>query len=281
MKLLRIGSSGAERPAVLIGREVLDVSSSVQDYDASFWEQGGVDQLRDLPRASTTTIDLNQVDRIGPPVVRPQKIICIGLNYRDHIAEVGAETPAEPIVFMKAPNTLVGPNDDVILPPNALKVDYEVELGVVIGKRSQYLKDEEEALRAIGGWVLSNDISERGWQLDRGGQWVKGKSFETFNPLGPWLVTPDELNMETGLAMKLSVNGELRQNSTTREMLFSPSFLVWYLSQFLVLEPGDIVNTGTPAGVVLGSSRQYLRVGDVIEASIDQLGVQRLVCRGA
>lgn len=278
MRLLRLGPSGAERPAVMIEGEVLDVSAVVQDYDPTFWEQGGADLLRDLPRSRLPRIDLNRTPRLGPPVVRPQKIICIGLNFKDHIEEVGADTPAEPVVFMKASNTLVGPNDDVILPPNANRVDYEVELGIVIGRRSQHLENEDEAFRAIAGWVLSNDLSDREWQLERGGQWVKGKSFATFNPLGPWLVTSDEVDPQAGLAMKLWVNGELRQNSTTGQMLFSPSFLVWYLSQFMVLEPGDIINTGTPAGVVLGSDREYLQAGDVVEASIDQLGKQQLVC---
>jgi 2-keto-4-pentenoate hydratase/2-oxohepta-3-ene-1,7-dioic acid hydratase in catechol pathway len=217
-----------------------------------------------------------QGERIGAPVARPHQIVCIGLNYRDHAAETGQAVPDEPIVFNKSPNTLVGPNDAVRIPRGSTKPDWEVELGVVIGARSSYLPDEAAAAAAIAGYVLVNDVSERAFQMERGGQWVKGKSAETFNPCGPYLVTPDEVADVLDLRMWLDVNGVRRQDGSTATMLFSPTYIVWYLSQFMVLEPGDLIDTGTPPGVGMGFTPPiWLRPGDVMELGIDGLGTQR------
>jgi 2-keto-4-pentenoate hydratase/2-oxohepta-3-ene-1,7-dioic acid hydratase in catechol pathway len=209
-------------------------------------------------------------------------VVCIGLNYADHATESGSDMPAEPVVFFKAPNTVVGPNDDVLLPVGGDKTDWEIELGVVIGSEARYLPNADAAAKVIAGYTISNDVSERAFQLERGGQWVKGKSCETFNPLGPWLVTPDEIADPQSLDLWLTVNGESVQNSTTANMIFGVDYLVWYLSQFMVLEPGDLINTGTPAGVGLGlHPPRYLRPGDVMELGITRLGRQRQQCRRA
>ena len=215
-------------------------------------------------------------ERIGAPIGRPHQILCIGLNYRDHAAETGQAIPAEPILFTKSPNTLVGPNDDVRLPRGATKADWEVELGIVIGARSSYLDNENDARAAIAGYVLVNDVSERAFQMERSGQWSKGKSCETFNPAGPWLATPDEIADVLNLEMTLDVNGRRRQTGSTSTMIFNPYFIVHYLSQFLVLEPGDLINTGTPPGVGMGFSPPvWLHAGDVMELAIENLGTQR------
>lgn len=282
MKLIRVGPVGGERPAIVRGHTANDASSIVSDFDQEFWESDGLERLH--LAATRRDADLPEIDlasmRIGSPVPAPSKIVCIGLNYQDHIKEARAETPTEPVVFLKAPNTVVGPNDDVILPPGSKKTDYEVELAVVIGAVCRYLPDEASGLRAVGGFSISNDVSEREYQLERGGQWVKGKSSETFNPLGPYLVTPDEIADLNNLGLELKVNGEIRQKSNTSEMLFSVGHIVWYLSQFMVLVPGDIINTGTPPGVALGMvNPKYLAPGDVIEASITGLGEQRVTCK--
>jgi len=215
-------------------------------------------------------------ERIGAPIARPHQILCIGLNYSDHAAESGQDVPAEPILFTKSPNTLVGPNDDVRMPRGSTKLDWEVELGIVIGRRTSYLESEQEAAGAIAGYVVANDVSERAFQLERSGQWSKGKSAETFNPAGPWLVTPDEVPDVLSLGMWLDVNGQRRQTGSTSTMIFSPTFLVHHLSQFMVLEPGDLINTGTPPGVGMGMKPPvWLQVGDVVELGIDGLGTQR------
>jgi 2-keto-4-pentenoate hydratase/2-oxohepta-3-ene-1,7-dioic acid hydratase in catechol pathway len=215
-------------------------------------------------------------ERIGAPFARPHQILCIGLNYSDHAKETGQAIPTEPILFTKSPNTLIGPNDDVRIPRGSTKPDWEVELGIVIGRRASYLADEDEALDAIAGYVVVNDVSERAFQMERGGQWVKGKSAETFNPAGPWLATPDEIEDVLGLGMWLEVNGVRRQTGSTATMIFSPAFIVHYLSQFLVLEPGDLINTGTPPGVGLGFKPPiWLQAGDVMTLGIDGLGAQR------
>jgi 2-keto-4-pentenoate hydratase/2-oxohepta-3-ene-1,7-dioic acid hydratase in catechol pathway len=220
--------------------------------------------------------------RIGAPIARPHQILCIGLNYSDHASETGQAAPEEPIVFTKSPNTLVGPRDDVLIPRGSVKTDWEVELGVVIGARCRYLEDETAAAAAIAGYVVVNDVSERAFQLERGGQWSKGKSAETFNPCGPYLVTPDEVADVLALPMWLDVNGVRRQNGSTATMLFSPTFVVAYLSQFMVLEPGDLINTGTPPGVGMGRRPPvYLEPGDVMELGIEGLGSQRQVVRAA
>jgi 2-keto-4-pentenoate hydratase/2-oxohepta-3-ene-1,7-dioic acid hydratase in catechol pathway len=218
---------------------------------------------------------VSEVGRFGPPII-PGKIVCIGLNYRDHAAETGADIPAEPIIFLKAADTVVGPDDDVVIPRGSTKTDWEVELGVVIGRPARYLASPDEAAPCIAGYVISHDVSEREFQLERGGQWDKGKNCETFNPLGPWILTPDEVPDPQALGLRLWVNGVPRQDGSTEQMIFGVHHLVWYLSQFLVLHPGDVINTGTPAGVALGRpDKPYLRAGDVIQLEIDGLGRQR------
>lgn len=279
MKVLRVGPEGRESPAVLDGDgRLLDLSGLGADVDAGFLRGDGLARMRELlDRGGLPVLDPAGL-RVGPPVARPQKILGIGLNYRDHAAETGSEPPAEPILFMKSPGALVGPNDPVVLPPGSEKTDWEAELAVVIGSRCRYLASPEDSAAAIAGYCVANDVSERSFQLERGGQWDKGKSCETFNPLGPWLVTPDEVGDPQRLSIRLWVNGELRQDSSTGEMIFGVAHLVWYLSQFLVLEPGDVIDTGTPAGVAMGSPGvAYLRPGDVMELEVERLGRQRQV----
>ncbi|HEY7049259.1 MAG TPA: fumarylacetoacetate hydrolase family protein [Jatrophihabitantaceae bacterium] len=228
-------------------------------------------------RAALAAGSLSPVEavRFGPPI-RPGKIVCIGLNYRDHAAETGAAIPAEPIIFLKTPDTVVGPNDEVLVPRGSTKTDWEVELAVVIGSTARYLDSPDQARACIVGFAISNDVSEREFQIERGGQWDKGKNCETFNPLGPWIRTADEVPDPQALGLRLWVNGEVRQDSSTKEMIFGVDHLVWYLSQFMVLRPGDVINTGTPAGVAMGRPGQpYLRAGDVVELEIDGLGRQR------
>jgi 2-keto-4-pentenoate hydratase/2-oxohepta-3-ene-1,7-dioic acid hydratase in catechol pathway len=227
-------------------------------------------------RASAGGIHPLLDQRIGAPIARPHQIICVGLNYRDHAAETGQAVPDEPILFTKSPNTLVGPYDDVRIPRGSTKPDWEIELGIVIGRRASYLDSPEQALDHVAGWVVVNDVSERAFQLERGGQWLKGKSAETFNPTGPWLVTSDEVPDVLDLGMRLDVNGVRRQDGSTSTMVFDPAFIVHYISQFLVLEPGDLINTGTPPGVGMGFQPPiWLQPGDVMELEIDGLGSQR------
>ena len=278
MKLMRIGSAGKERPAVAIDdSNYIDISDLVDDFDSDFF--GSDKWLELLPEVNKKIAEGNfseiAGERIGAPFTRPHQIICIGLNYADHARESGAEVPPEPIIFTKAPNTLIGPNDSVVIPKDSLKTDWEVELGIVVGKRARYLASPVEAAKHIAGYVLSNDVSEREFQLERQGQWSKGKSCETFNPAGPWLVTPDEIQDVSDLWMRLSLNGQLMQNSSTAQMVFKPDFLIYYLSQFMVLEPGDLINTGTPPGVGLGQKPpSYLKDGDLMELEIQGLGKQ-------
>ena len=277
MRLMRIGQPGDERPVVgAHEKSYIDVSDVVSDFDEAFFAAGGIDRLRDV--VATRKAQAKPLDdlRIGPPIARPHQILCVGLNYRDHAAETGQEVPDEPILFTKSPNTLVGPFDDVRMPRGSTKMDWEVELGIVIGRRASYLADVEEARDAIAGFVLVNDVSERAFQLERSGQWLKGKSAETFNPAGPWLVTPDEIDDVTDLAMWLDVNGVRRQKGSTSTMVFDPYVVVHYVSQFLVLEPGDLINTGTPPGVGMGFDPPiWLQPGDVMELGIEGLGQQR------
>ena len=281
MKFARVGASGAERPvAINDGGTAYDLSAAVADIDGAFLAGGGLSRVRaDLVAGRHPATSL-QGARLGAPVARPGKVVCIGLNYRDHAAETGAKLPAEPVVFMKAANTVVGPHDMVLLPRGSTKTDWEVELAVVIGRTARYLESAAEAQAVIAGYTISNDVSERAFQLERGGQWTKGKSCETFNPLGPWLVPADEIDDVQQLGLRLSVNGQQRQNGTTADMIFGVHHIVWYLSQFMVLDPGDVINTGTPAGVALGhpDPQPYLRAGDVVELEIDGLGAQRQVC---
>jgi 2,4-didehydro-3-deoxy-L-rhamnonate hydrolase len=278
MKLMRIGNVGEERAAVAVDESrYVDISDLVGDIDSDFFQS---EKWFDIEAEVNKRISENQVHeiagkRIGAPFARPHQIICIGLNYADHAKESGAEVPPEPIIFTKASNTLVGPNDTVIIPKNSEKCDWEVELGIVIGKRAKYLSSEADAAQHIAGYVLCNDVSEREFQLERQGQWSKGKSCETFNPAGPWLVTRDELSDVSDLKMSLLVNGRVMQNSTSAQMVFKPEFLVYYLSQFMVLEPGDLINTGTPPGVGLGFKPPvYLKDGDVMQLEIEALGKQ-------
>lgn len=278
MKLMRIGNVGEESAAVAVDEtRYVDISDLVVDIDSDFFQS---EKWFDIEAEVNKRVSENQVHeiagkRIGAPFARPHQIICIGLNYADHAKESGAEVPPEPIIFTKASNTLVGPNDTVIIPKNSEKCDWEVELGIVIGKRAKYLSSPAEAAEHIAGFVLCNDVSEREFQLERQGQWSKGKSCETFNPAGPWLVTRDELSDVSDLKMSLLVNGRVMQNSTSAQMVFKPEFLVYYLSQFMVLEPGDLINTGTPPGVGLGFKPPiYLKDGDVMQLEIEGLGKQ-------
>lgn len=279
MKLLRVGEVGSEVPAVLgAAGEILRLPRDLGDIDGTFWTRGGAEEVRRLLRAQELTDVVSEPVRIGAPIVKPEKIVCIGLNYRDHAKETKADIPSEPIIFMKAPNSMVGPNDDVLIPRLSHKTDWEIELGVVIGARARYLDSPEEAPGVIAGYSLSNDVSEREFQMERQGQWVKGKSAETFNPLGPWVVTPDEIADPQDLSLHLSVNGVARQDGTTGDMIFGVNYLIWYISQFMVLEPGDLVNTGTPSGVSLGDVNvPFLKAGDVLELSVPELGAQRNV----
>jgi 2-keto-4-pentenoate hydratase/2-oxohepta-3-ene-1,7-dioic acid hydratase in catechol pathway len=279
MYLMRIGAVGAERPAARIDDGTyVDLADLVDDFDAAFFADGGIDRIRPVvaERVQAGRVSELSGERIGPPIARPHQLLCIGLNYRDHAAETGQAVPNEPILFNKAPNTLVGPNDGVRIPRGSTKLDWEVELGIVIGRRTSYLDSPEAAADAIAGWVVVNDVSERAFQIERGGQWVKGKSAETFNPAGPWLVTPDEVADVRNLDLWLDVNGERRQRGSTSTMVFDPYFLVHYVSQFLVLEPGDLINTGTPPGVGMGFDPPiWLQPGDLMELGIEGLGVQR------
>jgi len=279
MYLMRLGPIGSERPVVRIDdSHYVDVSDVVDDFDETFFGSNGLPRLAEIVQERTASEQLQEFgeERIGAPIARPHQILCIGLNYSDHAAETGAAVPDEPIMFTKSPNTLVGPNDDVRIPRGSTKLDYEVELGVVIGSRTSYLDAVEQARSAIAGYLVVNDVSERAFQIERGSQWSKGKSAETFNPAGPWLVTPDEIDDVHNLRMWLDVSGERRQNGSTSTMIFDPYFIVHYLSQFLVLEPGDLINTGTPPGVGMGMQPQaWLQAGDVIELGIEGLGSQR------
>jgi 2,4-didehydro-3-deoxy-L-rhamnonate hydrolase len=277
--LMRIGAPGAEKPVARIDDTTyVDLSDVARDLDEAFFGSGGLDRIRPVvaERAAAGRVAEFAGERIGAPIARPHQILCIGLNYRDHAAETGQAVPAEPILFTKSPNTLIGPDDDVRIPRGSTKPDWEVELGVVIGRRTSYLDSVEEARDAIAGYCVVNDVSERAFQMERGGQWSKGKSAETFNPAGPWLVTPDEIDDVLALDMWLDVNGVRRQTGNTRTMIFDPEFIVHHLSQFMVLEPGDLINTGTPPGVGMGLSPQvWLQPGDVVELGIDGLGSQR------
>ncbi|WP_456698660.1 fumarylacetoacetate hydrolase family protein [Aeromicrobium sp. P5_D10] len=284
MFLMRIGDFGSERPVVRLDESsYIDVSDVVDDYNESFFA-GGMDLLRTVVAERTRSGQIKQFagERIGAPIARPHQILCIGLNYSDHAAETGQPVPDEPIIFTKSPNTLVGPFDDVRIPRNSTKTDWEIELGIVIGRRTSYLDTVDDAKDAIAGYVVVNDVSEREFQLERGGQWSKGKSAETFNPAGPWLATPDEIEDVRNLGMWLDLNDERRQDGSTSTMIFDPYVIVHHLSQFMVLEPGDLINTGTPPGVGMGQDPQvWLRPGDVMRLGIDGLGIQEQTVIGA
>jgi len=277
MKLIRFGEVGREKPGVLLGDGTrIDVSAMGSDYDESFFSNGGLAKLDAWVRSKGSSAPRTASSvRLGSPICRPSKIVCIGLNFRDHAAESKMELPKEPVIFFKSTTSLVGPNDPLVIPKNGTKVDWEVELAVVIRKKTLYVS-KEDALSFVAGFVLHNDYSERSFQLERGGQWVKGKSADTFAPLGPFLATTDEIPNTGKLRMWLKVNGEFRQNGSTENMIFDVAFLVSYVSQFMTLLPGDVISTGTPAGVGLGMNPpKYLKAGDVVELGVDGLGESR------
>lgn len=278
MQLIRIGELNQEKPGVLIEGKQFDLSTEFEDWNQFFFQNDGLIKLQKALEQKTFK-EFEPDQRIGSCIARPRKIICIGLNYFDHAKEAGMEVPKEPIVFMKATNTISGPNDNILIPPGSKKSDWEVELGIVIGKECSYLKSEEEAEVAIAGYCVSNDVSEREWQLERSGQWTKGKSFKSFNPTGPFLATKDEISNPTDLKMNLSINGQEKQNGNTKTMIFKPNFIVQHLSQFMTLEAGDLISTGTPPGVGMGfKPQQFLKQGDVIELEIEGLGKQKQKC---
>lgn len=274
MKLIRFGKQGEEKPGILLSNdEKIDVSSFVSDYDEKFFGLGGLISLKDwLSENEASAPRLDDNVRIGPPIARPSKIICIGLNFKDHAAESGFDAPEEPLIFGKATSAICGPYDNIIIPRGSEQTDWEVELGVVIGKKTSYV-DQDQALEHVGGYVLHNDVSERAFQKDRGGQWIKGKSADTFAPMGPFMATPDEIDNISDMRMWLNVNGENMQDGNTSNLIFSVDHVISYLSQFMTLLPGDFISTGTPAGVGMGMNpEKYLKAGDVVELGIDGLG---------
>lgn len=278
MQLMRLGPLGQERPAVRAGDgTVYDLTRLTAEIDGAFLAEGGIGRVREaLATGDLPAFADPDAARVGAPVARPSAVVCIGQNYAAHAAESGAEPPERPVVFYKHPNTVVGPDDDVLIPRGSQKTDWEVELAVVIGRRARYLESDADALACVAGYAVSNDVSERAFQLEQsGGQWSKGKCCETFNPLGPWLVPADEVGDPQDLRLRSFVNGEPRQDSTSADMVFSVAELVRDLSQYLVLEPGDVINTGTPQGVALSGRFGYLSAGDVMELDITGLGVQR------
>ena len=277
MQLLRLGPPGSERPAVRDDDgTTFDISPLTADIDGEFLAGDGIARVREALAAGRLALMDDEGQRVGAPIARPGAVLCIGQNYAAHAAESGDDPPKVPVLFFKLPNTVVGPYDDVRIPRGADRVDWEVELGVVIGRRARYLESPEEALEYVAGFVVSNDVSERAFQNEHsGGQWSKGKCCETFNPLGPWLVPTEDVADVQKLGLRSWVNDEVRQDSDTADMIFDVAFLVWHLSQYLVLEPGDVVNTGTPQGVALSGRFPYLRTGDIMEIEIDGLGRQR------
>ncbi|MBZ5855929.1 fumarylacetoacetate hydrolase family protein [Flavihumibacter profundi] len=280
MKLIRFGESGKEKPGICIGDKYYDVSGFIQDYNESFFANGGIAHLQWMLGRYENQLPLIPAgSRLGAPVGRPSKIICIGLNYIDHARETNAKPPTEPIIFMKATTAVCGPFDDVVIPRGSEKTDWEVELAVVIGKTASYVT-EANAMEHVAGYCLHNDVSERAFQLERGGTWDKGKGCDTFAPLGPYLGTPDEIADVHQLRLWLSVNGKKMQDGSTSNLIFNIPFLISYTSQFMTLLPGDIISTGTPAGVGLGFDPPvYLKPGDVIELGIDGLGTSMQKCK--
>jgi 2,4-diketo-3-deoxy-L-fuconate hydrolase len=281
MKLIRFGPRGQEKPGVLTSAGIRkDCSAKFADWNHAFFASNGLEQLSQLDIERLP--EVAEGVRWGAPVARPGKVVCIGLNYSDHAAESGMPVPTEPIVFLKGSNTVCGPYDPILIPRNSVKTDWEVELGVIIGRDARYLDRVEQAQQHIAGYCISNDVSEREFQLERGGQWTKGKSCDDFNPLGPWLATPDELQEVGNLNMQLEVNGQLKQNGNTRTMIFDVPFIIHYLSQFMTLEAGDVITTGTPPGVGLGQKPpHFLKAGDVVTLRIDGLGSQTSTCINA
>ena len=275
MKLARLGKFGSEKPAIVISdTEAVFVDDVVADFNRETLSNGAIEKLRKLDLSSRPKVKISDY-RLGSPVARPTKAICVGLNYAKHAKESGAEPPKEPVIFMKAPDTVIGGFDDIVIPPNSVKTDYEVEICVVIGKDALYLESPAKAKEHILGYTISQDVSERHWQIERSGQWVKGKSFPTFNPVGPWIVTADEFD-PSDVRLWSTVDGEKRQDSKTSDMIFGIDHCVWYISQFMELKAGDIINTGTPEGVGMGHKpEKYLKPGQVVETGIDGLGTIR------
>ena len=283
MRLVRFGEAGSEKPGVLNARdERLDVSSHFLDWNGAALATQ-LPQVQEVIRAEGDRLPrVPESVRWGAPIARPWKVVCVGLNYSDHAAEAGQPVPKEPILFLKGSNTVIGPYDDVLIPRKSEKTDWEIELGVVIGKTARYVATKDDAREHIAGYCISHDVSERAFQMERGGQWTKGKSCDTFNPLGPWLTTPDDLPNVRSLSLELMVNNEVRQRGNTAKMIFDVYEIVRYVSQFMTLEPGDLITTGTPPGVGLGMKPpQYLRPGDIVELSIEGLGHQRQRFRNA
>jgi len=276
MKFARLGPVGHEQPVVIVDGTTFDIRSITAEIDGEFFATGGADAVRSaLEAGSLPVVDTADTLRAGAPIARPSAVVCVGMNYAAHAAESGSAPPENLIIFLKTPNTVVGPNDIALIPRGSTKTDWEVELGIVIGKRASYLASREESIEHIAGFVLANDLSERTFQLEvSGGQWSKGKSAAGFTPTGPWLVTPDEVDYHA-LGLRSWVNGEPRQDSSTADMIFDVDYIVWHLSQFMVLEPGDLILTGTPQGVALSGKFPYLSAGDVVELEIDGLGRSR------
>ncbi|MBM3731526.1 MAG: fumarylacetoacetate hydrolase family protein [Actinobacteria bacterium] len=277
MRIARLGQINQEKPAVIVSdTEAVFIDDVISDFNRIELENSAISKIEKLDLSSRPKVKISDF-RIGSPVARPTKVICVGLNYAKHAVESGMTAPAEPVIFMKAPDTVIGANDDVVVPPNSQKTDYEVELCVVIGKNALYLKSPADAESHILGYTISQDISERHWQIERSGQWVKGKSFPTFNPMGPWIVTKDELAKNgldpSNLALSCTIDGEVRQNSRTDDLIFGINHCVWYISQFMELKAGDVINTGTPAGVGMGfKPEKYLKGGENIVTTIEGIG---------
>ncbi|WP_142785083.1 fumarylacetoacetate hydrolase family protein [Changchengzhania lutea] len=277
MKLIRYGEKGSEKPGIEIHDNRYDCSQYFEDWNHNFFQNNGLSKLKEIVSKNQQSLPkINNSIRLGSPIARPGMIMCIGLNYSDHVKESGMETPKEPVLFMKATNTLSGPNDDIFIPPKSTKTDWEVELGIVINKDCYMLNNEAEGEQHIAGYTLVHDVSEREFQLEKEGQWVKGKSCPGFSPVGPYLVLKEDINDILNLGMTLSVNGKSMQNGNTKHMIFKPDYIVYYLSQFMQLEAGDLISTGTPPGVGLGFNPSiYLKRGDEVVLSIEGLGTQQ------
>jgi 2-keto-4-pentenoate hydratase/2-oxohepta-3-ene-1,7-dioic acid hydratase in catechol pathway len=276
MKLIRFGELNKEKTGIAIGDVLYDTSAFGEEYNEHFFESDGLRRLRKFIDENQTALpEISAGVRLGSPVARPSKIICIGLNYVDHAKETGALPPTEPVIFLKSTTALVGPNDDIVIPRNSVKTDWEVELAIVIGTKASYV-DEADALNYVAGYVLHNDVSEREFQLERGGTWDKGKGCDTFAPMGPYLVTKDEINDVNNLSLWLTLNGNKMQDGNTSNFIFNIPHIISYVSQFMTLLPGDIISTGTPAGVGLGMNPNvYLKAGDIVECGIDGLGTAK------
>ncbi|MEE1964189.1 fumarylacetoacetate hydrolase family protein [Allomuricauda taeanensis] len=282
MKLIRYGKMGMEKPGILINDKRYSLSAYFKDFDRDFFATDGLAQVKELLSRGEDLPLVGEEERWGAPIARPGKVMCIGLNYSDHAKEAGMPIPTEPIIFQKGSNTVVGPYDPILIPRGSEKTDWEVELGVVIGKRARYLDSIEASKDCIAGYCLANDVSERAFQLERGGQWTKGKSSDNFTPIGPFLLDADRIENPQDLDMKLWVNGQLMQSGNTDNMIFSVHFIVHYLSQFMTLEEGDLILTGTPPGVGMGQKPQvYLKLNDVVELEIEHLGRQKQICHNA